>query len=170
MLRQHVESGADVTVGCLTVPREEASAFGVMAIDETGQVTLFLEKPADPPGTPDDPDVTLASMGIYVFDWPFLRELLRRDAEDADCKHDFGGDIIPALVQGRQGDRSPLHRKLRQVGRRDQAPTGATSAPSTRFWQANIDLTDFDRRTRPLRPRMADLDLFRARAAGQVHP
>jgi glucose-1-phosphate adenylyltransferase len=75
MLRQHVESGADVTVGCLTVPREEATAFGVMAVDKDDRITDFLEKPADPPGTPEDPEVALASMGIYVFSWPFLREL-----------------------------------------------------------------------------------------------
>jgi len=74
MLRAHVKSEADVTVGCLTVPRIEASAFGVMATDKDGRITEFLEKPADPPGTPEDPETTLASMGIYVFDWKFLRD------------------------------------------------------------------------------------------------
>src|SRR6056297_1416556 len=98
MIRQHVETGADVTVGCLTVPREEASAFGVMAIDDDMRITSFLEKPADPPGMPGDPDRTLASMGIYVFSWALLRELLRKDAEDPDSKHDFGGDIVPDIV------------------------------------------------------------------------
>lgn len=67
MLREHVDTGADVTVGCLTVPRAEASAFGVMAVDHAGRITEFLEKPADPPATPEDPKVCLASMGIYVF-------------------------------------------------------------------------------------------------------
>ncbi len=76
MLRQHVETGADVTVGCLTVPRMEATAFGVMHVDETMQITEFLEKPNDPPSIPGDPDHALASMGIYVFDWKFLRDLL----------------------------------------------------------------------------------------------
>src|SRR6056297_2037790 len=81
MLSQHVESGADVTVGCLTVPREEASAFGVMAVDTDSRITSFLEKPADPPATPEDPDKALASMGIYVFRWSYLRDLLLADAE-----------------------------------------------------------------------------------------
>jgi glucose-1-phosphate adenylyltransferase len=65
-----------VTVGCLTVPR---GSLGLRrhGIDANGRITSFLEKPKDPPGTPDDPTVTLASMGIYVFKWTFLRELLR---------------------------------------------------------------------------------------------
>ena len=99
MLRQHVETGADVTIGCLTVPREEAVAFGVMAVDATGRITDFLEKPKDPPGTPDDPTVSLASMGIYIFDWAFLRDLLLKDAEDPNSSHDFGNDLIPEIVK-----------------------------------------------------------------------
>ena len=100
MIREHAESGADVTVGCLTVPREEASAFGVMAVDATGKITEFLEKPADPPGTPEDPNLALASMGIYVFSWPFLRELLRKDADEIavlDCGGDSGTTTEPVL-------------------------------------------------------------------------
>ena len=79
MLRQHVDDGADVTIGCLTVPRMEATAFGVMHVDPSMRITAFLEKPADPPAIPGDPDNALASMGIYVFDWAFLRDLLMRD-------------------------------------------------------------------------------------------
>src|SRR6056297_541389 len=100
MLRQHVDTGADVTVGCLTVPRMEAVAFGVMHVDETGRITDFLEKPADPPAMPGDPDHALASMGIYVFNWKFLRDLLLRDADDPDSSHDFGTDLIPRIVRG----------------------------------------------------------------------
>lgn len=142
MLRQHVDSGADVTVGCLTVPRAEASAFGVMDIDAQDRIVSFLEKPADPPGTPDNPDVTLASMGIYVFSWPFLRELLARDAADPASSHDFGGDIIPALV--REG-RAVAHRFEKSCVRSSpDAPAywrdvGTVDA----YWKANIDLTDF---------------------------
>ncbi|RMH53852.1 MAG: glucose-1-phosphate adenylyltransferase [Alphaproteobacteria bacterium] len=142
MLRQHVDSGADVTVGCLTVPRAEASAFGVMDIDAQDRIVSFLEKPADPPGTPDNPDVTLASMGIYVFSWPFLRELLARDAADPASSHDFGGDIIPALV--REG-RAVAHRFEKSCVRSSpDAPAywrdvGTIDA----YWKANIDLTDF---------------------------
>ena len=82
MLRQHVEAEADVTVGCLTVPRMDATAFGVMHVDASDRITQFLEKPADPPGIPGDEDKALASMGIYVFKWSFLRELLLEDQGD----------------------------------------------------------------------------------------
>ncbi|HEX6112189.1 MAG TPA: sugar phosphate nucleotidyltransferase, partial [Geminicoccaceae bacterium] len=78
MLEQHVNSGADVTVGCIEVPRTEASGFGVMHIDTTDRIVSFLEKPADPPGMPDKPDKALASMGIYVFERELLFEQLRR--------------------------------------------------------------------------------------------
>src|SRR3712207_1312404 len=99
MLRQHVDSGADVTVGCLEVPREEASGFGVMHVDESDRIVDFLEKPADPPGMPDRPDMALASMGIYVFETKFLFDLLCRDAGNPASSHDFGKDIIPHIVK-----------------------------------------------------------------------
>ena len=143
MLREHVETGADVTIGCLTVPREEASAFGVMAIDASDRITSFLEKPKDPPGTPGDPDVSLASMGIYVFSWPFLRDLLIKDAEDPNSSHDFGNDLIPAIVSG---GKAMAHRFAKSCVRHDdEAPAywrdvGTVDA----FWKANIDLTNFD--------------------------
>ncbi|MSU88682.1 glucose-1-phosphate adenylyltransferase [Rhodobacteraceae bacterium 2CG4] len=142
MVRQHVETGADVTVGCLTVPREEASAFGVMDIDENLQIKSFLEKPADPPGMPGDPDRTLASMGIYVFKWSFLRELLLSDAENPDSKHDFGGDLIPHVVKN---GKAMAHKFDDSCVRSNaEAPAywrdvGTVDA----FHQANIDLTDF---------------------------
>lgn len=141
MLRQHVESGADVTVGCLTVPRVEATAFGVMATDKNGQITEFLEKPADPPGTPEDPDLALASMGIYVFDWKFLRKLLQDDANDPDSSNDFGHDLIPDLVKN---GKAMAHRFDDSCVRSEGAPAywkdvGTVDA----FWQAHIDLTNF---------------------------
>lgn len=142
MLRQHVERGADVTVGCLTVPRAEAAAFGVMDVDKTGQITQFLEKPADPPGTPDDPTVSLVSMGIYVFNWSYLRQLLIEDAANPDSAHDFGGDIIPYVVKN---GKAITHRFTDSCVRPDpDAPAywrdvGTVDA----FWKANIDLTDF---------------------------
>jgi len=142
MLRHHVESGADVTVGCLTVPREEATAFGVMAIDADDRITDFLEKPADPPGTPDDPTVALASMGIYVFDWKFLRDLLLKDAADPNSRHDFGGDLIPDIVKNGKAVAHRFSRSCVKVS--PDAPAywrdvGTVDA----FWKANIDLTDF---------------------------
>ena len=81
MLQQHVDSGADVTVGCLEVPRMEATGFGVMHVDADDRIISFLEKPKDPPGMPDKPDMALASMGIYVFETKFLFDQLRRDAD-----------------------------------------------------------------------------------------
>lgn len=141
MLREHVESGADVTVGCLTVPRAEASAFGVMAVDGTGRITSFLEKPEDPPSMPGDPEHSLASMGIYVFNWPFLRDLLTRDAQDPNSSHDFGNDLIPDIVKN---GKAMAHRFDDSCVRAEGSPTywkdvGTVDA----FWQANIDLTDF---------------------------
>ena len=141
MLREHAESGAEVTIGCLTVPREEASAFGVMAVDESSKITSFLEKPSDPPPTPEDPNLALASMGIYVFSWKFLREWLIKDAQDPNSSHDFGNDLIPALV-ARGAARA--HRFDDSCVRDPGAPAywrdvGTVDA----YWQANIDLTNF---------------------------
>lgn len=142
MLRQHVETGADVTIGCLTVPRAEATAFGVMATDKTGRITEFMEKPADPPGIPGDEANALVSMGIYVFDWQFLRELLLRDAKDVNSSHDFGNDLIPQIV--RHG------KAMAHLFSESCVTSGLETEPYWRdvgtidaFWQANIDLTEF---------------------------
>ena len=143
MLQQHVDEGADVTVGCLTVPREEATAFGVMAVDESGRIESFLEKPADPPGTPDDPSVALASMGIYVFDWKYLRELLLADADDPNSSHDFGSDLIPNIVKN---GKAIAHRFSESCVRSDAEKEAYWRDVGTvdAFWKANLDLTDFD--------------------------
>ena len=142
MLRQHAETGADVTIGCIEVPREEASAFGVMATDKKGKITDFLEKPKDPPGTPEDPTKSLASMGIYVFRWKLLRQLLLEDAENESSSHDFGHDIIPQIVAA---GGAYAHRFSDSC-----VMTGLETRPYWRdvgtidaFWRANIDLTDF---------------------------
>jgi glucose-1-phosphate adenylyltransferase len=99
MLQQHVASGADVTIGCLVVKREEAKGFGVMAVDKASVITDFIEKPENPPAIPGDPEHSLASMGIYVFDTKFLFDALRRDAADPNSSRDFGKDIIPDIVK-----------------------------------------------------------------------
>ena len=99
MLRQHVNSKADVTVGALVVPRSDASGFGIMKVDEQGTITDFVEKPKNPPSIPGDKDHCLASMGIYVFETQFLFDQLRRDADDLNSGRDFGGDIIPYIVK-----------------------------------------------------------------------
>ena len=143
MLREHVENSADVTVGCLTVDREEASAFGVMDVDHSGRITDFVEKPSNPPGLPEDPTKSLASMGIYVFRWKFLRQLLMDDANDPNSSRDFGGDIIPTVVAN---GKAMAHRFSNSCVRHSpDAPAywrdvGTVDA----FWKANIDLTDFN--------------------------
>ncbi len=98
MLAYHVEKQADLTIGCIQVPREEAKAFGVMGIDVDGRVQRFREKPNDPDPIPDKPDWALASMGIYVFNTKFLYEQLIRDADDPKSEHDFGKNIIPSVI------------------------------------------------------------------------
>jgi glucose-1-phosphate adenylyltransferase len=142
MLQHHVDSGADVTVGCIDVPRMEATGFGVMKIDESKRIVDFVEKPADPPAMPGNPDRALASMGIYVFRTALLSELLREDAADPNSSHDFGKDIIPAMVKG---GKAVAHLFADSCVR-----TGLETEPYWRdvgtidaFWEANVDLTDF---------------------------
>jgi len=141
MLQQHVNSGADVTVGCLVVPRMEAVAFGVMHVDEQDRITAFVEKPADPPGIPGQEHLALASMGIYVFNTDFLFEQLRRDAADPDSKRDFGGDIIPYIVKHGKAQAhrftNSCIRAAAEIGEywRDAGTLDA-------YFEANLDLTD----------------------------
>jgi len=100
MVEQHVESGAGVTVAGIRVARSTASEFGVIQTAPNGRdITAFLEKPADPPGLPDAPDETFASMGNYVFSTDVLLEALKADAGDDDSVHDMGGNIIPMLTK-----------------------------------------------------------------------
>ncbi len=142
MLAQHVETGADVTIGCLTVPRAEATAFGVMAVDADMRITSFLEKPKDPPSIPGDPANSLASMGIYVFDWTFLRDLLLRDMEDENSSHDFGNDLIPEIVKNGKAVAHRFADSCVTSGLEDE-PYWRDVGTIDAFWQANIDLTDF---------------------------
>ena len=141
MLRQHIERKADVTVGCLTVNISEASSFGVMAVDNNNQITSFLEKPANPPAMPGNPKKSLASMGLYVFNWKFLRELLLKDAADSKSSHDFGNDLIPEIVKN---GKAIAHQFDDSCVRSEGAPSywrdvGTVDA----FWAANVDLTNF---------------------------
>jgi glucose-1-phosphate adenylyltransferase len=149
MLQQHVESGADVTVGCLEVPREEAVGFGVMHVDEQDRILSFLEKPKDPPGIPGRPDQALASMGIYVFATDLLFDQLRRDAEDPHSSRDFGKDIIPYLVRN---GKAQAHRFAESCVRSSAEASVYWRDVGTidAYWAANIDLTDI----------VPELDLF----------
>jgi len=99
MLADHRANGASLTIACLRVPRAEATAFGVADVDATGRIRAFIEKPADPPGLPDDPDTSLVSMGNYLFNADVLVKALEADTALSASTHDFGRDIIPALVE-----------------------------------------------------------------------
>ncbi|MEO8300404.1 MAG: glucose-1-phosphate adenylyltransferase [Rhizomicrobium sp.] len=141
MLQQHCDQQADVTIACLEVPRHEASGFGVMAVDAAGRVTDFIEKPADPPGMPENPDISLASMGVYVFQTRFLVEQLRRDAATPGSSRDFGKDIIPWLVKNAKAVAHRFSRSCIRSSNENEAywrDVGTVDA----YWEANIDLTD----------------------------
>jgi glucose-1-phosphate adenylyltransferase len=141
MLQQHVEQGADVTIGCLEVPRMEATGFGVMHVDEADRVVAFVEKPQDPPGIPGNPDFALASMGIYVFSMKFLAGELIRDANDPNSSRDFGKDIIPYIVKH---GKAVAHRFPKSCVRSAQEKSSYWRDVGTvdAYWEANIDLTD----------------------------
>ncbi len=140
MLAEHIERGADVTVSCVEVPREQATAFGVVAVDDQDNIAGFLEKPADPPGLPDNPERAFASMGIYIFNADFLTDQLRRDAVDQQSSHDFGKDIIPGLI-GKC--RMVAHRFGRSSVCFDAAgePYWRDVGTLDAYWSANLDLT-----------------------------
>ena len=140
MLIEHVESGADVTVGCIEVPREEARAFGVMAIDERRHITAFVEKPADPPPMPGNPDMALASMGVYIFDAQYLYDELARDMADETSNHDFGKDIIPKAVRTGRAAAHPFALSCVPLGS-DQDAYWRDVGTVDAYWDANIDLT-----------------------------
>lgn len=139
MLRDHVTSGADVTVACTEVALHDASAFGVMAVDESGRITDFQEKPAHPTPMPDKPGLALGSMGIYVFNTELLCAELAADANDANSSHDFGNDIIPRLVRTHhvQAHRFTDSCVNMMEGRPYWRDVGTLDA----FWEANMDLT-----------------------------
>ncbi|VFS59474.1 Glucose-1-phosphate adenylyltransferase [Leminorella grimontii] len=98
MLLDHVEKGGQCTVACIAVPRSEASGFGVMDIAEDHRIVNFLEKPENPPAMPGDPEMSLASMGVYVFNAQYLYQLLEEESLNSETSHDFGKDLIPKAV------------------------------------------------------------------------
>ena len=139
MLQDHVRHGQGCTVGCIEVPREEAFAFGVMGIESDRKITSFVEKPKDPPTIPGNPDVSLASMGIYIFNAQYLYQLLDEDIANPNSSHDFGKDIIPRVVSDGRAFAHPFSMSCvpnipgkepywRDVGTVDS------------FWSANMDL------------------------------
>ena len=135
MIAQHVENGADMTVGCLEVDLQVAQAFGVMTTDENGRVLEFHEKPESPSPMPGSDDTALASMGIYVFNTRFLFEQLIKDADNIKSSHDFGHDIIPAIISNYRVFAYPFRDESsnQQAYWRDVGTVDA-------FWAANLEL------------------------------
>jgi glucose-1-phosphate adenylyltransferase len=143
MLADHVAKGRECTVGCIAVPRDEATAFGVMAVDASHMVVDFVEKPAEPPTMPGDSTRSLASMGIYIFNARFMYKELERDINDPNSSHDFGKDIIPRAVKNGQVAAHPF--ELSAVGtRHNEEPYWRDVGTIDAYWDANIDLTATD--------------------------
>ena len=139
MLADHVRNEADMTVACMEVPIDEASAFGVMDVDGESRVVAFTEKPANPPAMPGRPDVALCSMGIYVFNASFLYEQLIRDADDKHSSHDFGKDLIPHALQS--GYRVYSHSFTDScVYSNEEQPYWRDVGTVDAYWEANLDL------------------------------
>ncbi len=139
-LEDHLNANADLTIACLEVPRLSATGFGVAGVDGDDRITSWVEKSPDPPGLPGRPDMTLASMGIYLFKASFLKEVLERDAADRDSGHDFGSDLIPYLVPRA---RVFVHRFEKSCVRNPLRPESYWRDVGTvdAYWEANLDLT-----------------------------
>lgn len=135
MLADHVAKRADLTIGCIEVSLEEATAFGVMDVDEYRRVRAFVEKPENPPLMPGRTDTALASMGIYVFSTEFLFEQLVKDADDPESTHDFGHDIIPKVIRDHVVNAYPFL-DLQNGAQSYWRDVGTIDA----YWSANMEL------------------------------
>ncbi len=135
MIAQHADSDADMTVGCIDVPLDDAKGFGVLSVDTGGRVTGFDEKPDEPQSIPGKPGRVLASMGIYVFNTDFLYEQLIKDADSTYSTHDFGKDIIPALIE-----KYRVHSYSFLNSPHGQAAYWRDVGTIDSFWQANLEL------------------------------
>ena len=140
LIQDHVDKGAKCTVACIEVPLVNASEFGVMSVNSSGRIVRFDEKPISPVPMVDRPGHVLASMGIYVFDAEHLFAALDADIDDPASSHDFGKDLIPAMVARGEAVAHPFD--LSCVKASSEAVTywrdvGTVDA----YWSANIDLT-----------------------------
>lgn len=134
MLAYHAAKNADLTIGAIEVPLEQAKDFGVIQVDDDWRVTSFAEKPINPKTLPGRGDIALASMGIYIFNSPFLYEQLIRDADTHTSAHDFGRDIIPHVLEKyRTVAYSFRDNDGKQAYWRDVGTVDA-------FWKANMEL------------------------------
>jgi glucose-1-phosphate adenylyltransferase len=134
MLADHVAKNADLTIGCIEVSLEEATAFGVMDVDDNRRVKAFVEKPANPPVMPGKTDTALASMGIYIFNADFLFKKLIEDSNNPDSTNDFGKDIIPAVIDDHIVNAYPFLNL--QGGQSYWRDVGTIDA----YWSANMEL------------------------------
>ncbi len=139
MLADHVRSGAGCTVGCIEVPRDEASAFGVMAVDDERKIIAFIEKPSNPPPMPGNDAVSLASMGIYIFNANYLYALLDADIANPSSSHDFGKDVIPLVVAEGRAMAHPFSMSC-VSSTPEAAPYWRDVGTIDAFWAANLDL------------------------------
>ncbi|MEQ8849044.1 glucose-1-phosphate adenylyltransferase [Botrimarina sp.] len=139
LIDSHKQSGAELTIAALTVTRDEARAFGVMQVDSENRVIGFEEKSPDPKTIPGDPDHCLASMGIYVFDAPFLFDELCRDATLPESHHDFGKNIIPAIINDRRVFAYPF-RDENHGGQAYWRDVGTIDA----YYESNLELTNVE--------------------------
>jgi glucose-1-phosphate adenylyltransferase len=139
MLAAHVEMGADITVGCIEVPLDQARSFGVIAVDAGWRVIRFAEKPRDPEALPGKSGKALASMGIYVFGTDFLVEQLTRDAADADSNHDFGRNIIPGAIENHA-----VHAYSFRDATGDAQGYWRDVGTVDSYWQANMELIEVE--------------------------
>lgn len=137
MLADHLRHGARLTVGCVEVPLVEAQAFGVMAIDSTQRLRSFMEKPRFPRSIPGKPDRALASMGIYLFDTDLLLDRLEADAADRRSSHDFGKDIVPALVKA---DAAVYVHSLKDLRNPSRAGYWRDVGTLDAYWQTSLEL------------------------------
>jgi glucose-1-phosphate adenylyltransferase len=137
MIQDHIQRGADVTVGCIEVPVEQAKGFGVMSVNEMNRVTRFIEKPQHPETIAGKPLFSMASMGIYVFNTDFLCQLLQEDALNQDSSHDFGKDIIPLCVAKHRIHAYPYRDEI-HTGKAYWRDVGTVDS----YYQANMDLMD----------------------------
>ena len=141
MLAQHIERGAECTVACVEVPRMQATAFGVVAVDTDDGIIDFVEKPADPPAIPDTPDKAFASMGIYIFNADILFDQLERDAGTEGSSRDFGKDLIPHLVRSKARLYAHRFQDSCVMGEDDTEPYWRDVGTVDAYWEASIDLT-----------------------------
>ena len=139
MLKDHIANNAALTIACMDVPRKDASAFGVLSANQDGLIQTFSEKPTNPDPMPGDPERSLVSMGIYIFEMETLQRVLEQDESSPSSTHDFGKDIIPKLIDERKvysynfcSDRGRVAKDCywRDVGTIDS------------FYQANMDLLE----------------------------